>query len=35
MSGKSTPTPPPVPDNGRTKGGVDIPTCGKGGTAGK
>lgn len=35
MSGKSTPTPPPVPDNGKIKGGVNIPTSGKDGTAGK
>jgi hypothetical protein len=35
MSGKSTPTPHPVPDNGKTKGGVSIPTKGKNGSAKK
>ena len=35
MGGKSIPTPPPIPDNGKTKGGVSVPTGGKNGTAGK
>ena len=33
MGGGSTPTKPPVPDNGKTKGGVSIPTSGKDGSA--
>ena len=33
MSGGSRPTPPPIPDNGKTKGGVSIPTGGKNGSA--